>query len=43
MHSIDQLLTRKRWKPGLVVTPASTHLGDDHKVIRIGMKCLLVL
>jgi hypothetical protein len=41
MHGIDQLLTRKRLKPGLVITPTSANLGDDHQVIRIGMEGLL--
>src|SRR5450432_3195620 len=41
MHSIDELLTHKSRNPGLVFTAPSTHLGHDHKVIRIGMKRLL--
>ncbi len=34
-------LETKRMNPGLVFTAASAHLGDDHQVIRIGMKCPL--
>src|SRR6266404_6483590 len=41
MYGIDQLLTRKGRKLGLVLTPTGAHLGDDHQVIRIGMKSLL--
>ncbi len=41
MYGIDQLFTRQRVNPRLIFTSASTHLGDDHKVIRIGMKGLL--
>src|SRR6266404_8087185 len=41
MYGIDQLLTRKGRKLGLVLTPTGAHLGDDHQVIRIGVKCLL--
>src|ERR1700678_1178663 len=41
MNGIDQFLTRKRMQPGLVLTPASAHLGADHQTIRIGMKRLL--
>jgi hypothetical protein len=41
MDGIDQLLTRKRMKPGLVLTTPRSYLGDDHQVIRIGMKRLL--
>ena len=41
VNGIDQFLTRKSMNPGLVFTPASAHLGDDHQAIRIGMKRLL--
>ena len=41
MDGIDQLLTRKRMKPGLVRAPASADFGDDHQSIGIGMKRLL--
>ena len=41
MNRIDQFLTRKSMKPGLVFPPASAHLGDDHQAVRIGMKRLL--
>src|SRR5262245_19889737 len=41
MYGVDQLLTRKSMKPGLVFASASTDLGDDHQVIRIGVKRLL--
>ena len=34
MNGIDQFLTRKCMQPGLVLTPASAHLGDDHQAIR---------
>ncbi len=33
MNGIDQFLTRKRMKPGFVLTAASAHLGDNHQAI----------
>src|SRR5260370_5925956 len=41
MDGIDQLLPRKSMKPRLVFAAASANLGDDHEVIRVGMKRLL--
>src|SRR5260370_30762852 len=41
MDCIDQFPTRKRMRPGLVLTTASTHFGDDHKTVRIRMQCPL--
>src|SRR5258708_8330326 len=41
MDCIDQFLTRKRMRPGLVLITASTHFGDDHKTVRIRMQCPL--
>src|ERR1700733_11249329 len=41
VNGIDQFLTRKSVQPGLVLTPASSHLGNNHQVIGIRMKSLL--
>src|SRR5689334_17121965 len=41
MYGINQLLTRKRMNPGLVLTTTRAYLGDDYEVIRIGVKRLL--
>jgi hypothetical protein len=38
MHTVDQFLTRKSVNPGLVVTTAGTHLGDNHQAVRKRMK-----
>src|SRR5580658_7536281 len=41
MNAIGQFLRRKSVNPGLILSPASTHLGDDDQAIRIRMESLL--
>src|SRR5262249_56804374 len=41
MNRIDQFLARKSGNPGLVRSPASPHLGDNHQVLRVWMERLL--
>src|SRR5437879_5805885 len=41
MNGVNQFLTRKSMNPGLVFTPASAHLGDNHQTSRIRMERLL--
>jgi len=38
MNAIDEFLARKRRNPGLVFTPSSTDLGNDHEIFGIRMK-----
>ena len=40
MYGVDQFLTRKSMKPGLVFASASADLGDDHQSLKKGRRAV---